>query len=153
MIIKILNYKVKIDKEDYDKIKGISWFIQYPSKRNNKPYVRGNIHKNNKVIKCRLHRFILGLNSYNNDPVDHINGDTLDNRKINLRIVNSSENSLNRTSLNSNNTSGYHGVSYDKTNNCYRAYVQINKKRKFLGTFKTDKEAYIKRSCFLKGLA
>lgn len=47
---------------------------------------------------------------------DHINQNPLDNRKANLRIVTNSKNLFNR-GKNTNNTSGFKGVSWDKTRN------------------------------------
>src|SRR5690348_9287785 len=65
-----------------------------------------------KTKRIGLHRWIM------NDPeglvVDHINNDTLDNRKMNLRVVTIQQNSQNRAGVSSNNTSGYRGVRYDK---------------------------------------
>jgi len=70
--------------------------------------------------------------------VDHINGDTLDNRKSNLRIVSVQGNSLNRK-LNQNNSFGWLGVS--KTDFGYVAQIKIDGKMIGLGTFKTPEEA------------
>ena len=53
--------------------------------------------------------------------VDHINGNTLDNRKTNLREVTNSENIRNRPNINSNNTSGTPGVSFDSSCNSWTA--------------------------------
>jgi hypothetical protein len=78
------------------------------------------------IIKCPL-----------NMVVDHINGNTLDNRKSNLRIVTQLENCQNRTKLNKNNISGIPCASIKK----YGATVIIDKERKFLGTFNTIDEA------------
>jgi len=74
----------KINKEDYEKIKDYCW---YNSKRKS---VESRI--DNKLIK--LHRLITWIN--NSLIVDHINWDTLDNRRCNLRICNHSENSMNK---------------------------------------------------------
>jgi hypothetical protein len=41
--------------------------------------------------------------------IDHINGKTFDNRKNNLRVVNKSQNAMNK-GLQNNNTSGVTGV-------------------------------------------
>jgi len=47
-----------------------------------------------------------------------------------------SEQSLNRR-IQSNNSSGYKGVKFDKRRGTWSAEIQFNKKRKYLGTFKT----------------
>jgi hypothetical protein len=55
-----------------------------------------------------LHRLIAGApDGY---VVDHINHDTLDNRKSNLRVVTVSQNLRNRRGANRNSTSGQRGV-------------------------------------------
>lgn len=71
--------------------------------------------------------------------VDHINHKQYDNRKNNLRLCSSRENSLN-TSLSKNNTSGVNGVSMMK-NGKYRAYINENYKQIYLGSFDTLEEA------------
>lgn len=81
--------------------------------------------------------------------VDHINGDTLDNRRINLRICNRSENMRNRR-VNKNNKSRFKGVYpyyswYKKKDGTRRKYfcaqIFINGKNKCLGYFDTKEEA------------
>jgi hypothetical protein len=51
----------------------------------------------NQRRKQYLHRVIAGLESGDGLVVDHINGDTFDNRRENLRIVSPGENAQNRT--------------------------------------------------------
>lgn len=78
----------KIDLEDVEKCKQQKW--SYPKKTSStQKYVRA---KNTK-INISLQRYILGYDG----PlvVDHINRDTLDNRKCNLRIVTRAENLAN----------------------------------------------------------
>lgn len=70
--------------------------------------------------------------------VDHINGDTLDNRRSNLRLCTVSGNNHNRMKS-KNNTSGYKGVSWLKQNQKWRAYIKVNSKDKHLGCY-LDKE-------------
>jgi hypothetical protein len=69
--------------------------------------------------------------------VDHINGNTLDNRRsINLRLSDHRRNSGNR-GPNSNNTSGFKGVSFDKESGKYSANIRDHGKQKKLGRFPT----------------
>ena len=72
--------------------------------------------------------------------VDHINGNTLDNRRVNLRLATQADN-LRNLSLKSSNTSGYKGVSYVARRDKYRAYITLNKKAKHLGYFIEPVEA------------
>ena len=85
-------FKTLIDIEDIEKIKGYCWGIRY-DKRHPKHYVE--THINNKRV--HLHRFLLDLNETftRERTVDHINGDSLDNRKSNLRICTQKENAQN----------------------------------------------------------
>ncbi len=85
-----------------------------------------------------LHRFLLspvppGI------EVDHINGDTLDNRMRNLRLASKSENGLNRHRPNKNSKSGYLGISPNRDG--WSARVQRDRRTIHLGTFRTKEEA------------
>ncbi len=54
-----------------------------------------------------MHRLILGAGA--SDEVDHVNGDTLDNRRCNLRLANDRQNARNRR-IHKNNRCGLKGV-------------------------------------------
>lgn len=76
--------------------------------------------------------------------VDHINGNGLDNRIINLRSVTESENLRNsRKSI--LNTSGFCGVYFHKPTGKWQAKIQINGKGKSLGLFFDKNEALLAR--------
>lgn len=64
--------------------------------------------------------------------IDHINLDTNDDRIANLRAATRSENSRNR-SRQSNNTSGHRGVTWDKSQQRWRAYITISGRQIELG--------------------
>lgn len=93
-----------VDDEDYEIISKTKWYAG--SRKGQDKYYAMN-------WKGRMHRFI--LKAKKNQEVDHINGNTLDNRKENLRICDSSQNKANSV-ISSRNTSGYKGVYRSKTN-------------------------------------
>lgn len=118
------------DLEDYDKIKDYCWRL------NDKGYVVANkLYKNGTI---RLSRLIMNVN--NKKVVDHISGDKLDNRKINLRICGQDKNCAN-ASLRTNNTSGVTGVSWSSRNEKWRARIKINYREILLGYFDNFEDA------------
>lgn len=87
----------------------------------------------------RLHRFLMG------DPpgafVDHRNGNTLDDRRENLRVCTPRQNGHNR-SANRSGTSGFKGVSRHKRGSgAWQASIRVDGKLIFLGRFSTAEEA------------
>ena len=94
------NY-AKVDDDMYDYLNQFNWFIQKSGHRN---YVCRQKTVNGKQEPIMMHREVLGLT----DPKvygDHINHDTLDNQKLNLRVATNSQNQANSQSFN-----GYKGV-------------------------------------------
>lgn len=85
----------------------------------------------NRTVHTRMHRSIMGLGPEDAFQVDHANGDTLDNRDGNLRVVTRAQNMMNRKA-NRGNTTGVKGVSL--VNGKYKAYIN-------LGSFDTLEEA------------
>lgn len=75
------------------------------------------------------------------NDVDHRDLDGMNNRWANLREATKAQNAAN-TAAKSNNTTGYKGVSLDKTTGRYRATIQSNGAWRWLGTFPTPEEAH-----------
>ena len=75
------------------------------------------------------------------DQIDHINGVKDDNRWINLRQANNSQNHANKARQ-KNNTSGFKGVSLDKRHQRWHAYIKKDNRRHFLGYFESREEAH-----------
>jgi len=76
-----------IDDEDYEKIKPYHWYIT-------DGYVKGYLASYPRSYKrVAMHRIIMDCSA--DKIIDHINANTLDNRKINLRICNHSQNEQN----------------------------------------------------------
>ena len=135
----------KVDDEDYDKYAIYRWHAALDSgTRNANPKYRA-VHKfyTGKVGKnIPLSRLI--INAPDGMYVDHINGDTLDNRKKNLRLCTKAENGFNR-GANKNNKSGYKGVSWVNKDKRWTAHINktINGEYKqyHIGYFLTKEEA------------
>jgi len=72
--------------------------------------------------------------------VDHINGDKLDNRRSNLRIVTRQQNRFNERPR-KGTSSKYKGVSWYKQTRRWEAYIKINGKKKRIGYFNDEIEA------------
>ncbi len=87
-----------------------------------------------------LHRII--MNPPKGLYVDHINGNRLDNRRDNLRIVTKAQNSMNSLKAHRNKkTSKYKGVFWVKQRQCFFAKIKINRKNIYLGFSKCEDEA------------
>ena len=97
--------------------------------------------KTDKTRKYLLHRLAwLYVHGEFPKQIDHINHDRMDNRLVNLRAVTNSTNSKNR-SVQSLNTSGITGVSYDKSRGRWLAQIKVDYKKIFLGRFKNKEDA------------
>ena len=127
-----------VDDIDFEYLNQFKW---YASKSSGKFYARRNLRINKKYFGCILmHRLII-KNTDSKMHTDHYNGDTLDNRKENLRICTASEN-LRNQKKHFNNKSGYKGVGkYDNNKSKFRSYITYEKKRVHIGYYNTEKEA------------
>jgi len=72
--------------------------------------------------------------------IDHINGNKLDLRMINLRACTAAENGMNRV-MSRKNTSGYKGVTWDKARKKWKAMIKINYTVYNLGRFDKKDDA------------
>jgi hypothetical protein len=88
-----------------------------------------------KVGKKLLYMHRLILNAQKEEVVDHINHDTLDNRRSNIRICTQRQNMQNSVRP-SNNTSGFKGVFFDKKYG-WRVQIRVDGRKKEIGHFQT----------------
>lgn len=117
----------KVDDEDYEWLSSWNWY------QDNHGYARSWVENQH----TRLHRLIM------NRPkgmVDHINGDKLDNRRNNLRIVTPSQNAINKK-IRRDSKTGIRGVRYRWQYGFWQARITREGKRVSLGHFKTKEEA------------
>jgi hypothetical protein len=135
--------EVIIDAENVDKVIAAGPWHLHTNYRNRLRYfthvdrVKGA--RRGKVKKIYLHRFI--MNCPSGMEVDHRNGNTLDNRKANLRICEHRQNLCNQGGR---AKSGYKGVYHN--NSSYKkpwyAKIKVNGKEIHLGSYWTKQEAF-----------
>jgi hypothetical protein len=118
--IEISGYRVLIDDEDWDRIKGYRWELDKRSACRGFNYLQTKIIFDGKGAWWSMHRMIMGVLPKDPRWVDHINHNTLDNRRENLRFASRAENVRNGK-IHVDNKCGYKGVVY--RNGFYRAYI------------------------------
>jgi hypothetical protein len=134
-----------VDDEDFERINKHGWYMSSRGYANRGRRIKRGTWKG----KIMMHREVLNLGD--DRFVDHINGDRLDNRKKNLRIVTAEQNMAN-AKIARNNTSGFKGV--NRCGKRWQSRIYYKGKRIFLGYCKTAEEAfllYIKHGQQLKG--
>lgn len=124
-------YEMIIDTEDFPKINKFNstWHIKDVDSKYGQCFKR----EKGKGRTIKAHRLI--TEAPKGQHVDHINHNTLDNRKCNLRLVSIAENQQNRLGAQSNSKSGIRGVVWNIQAGKWVARLTINKKRIHLGYF------------------
>jgi len=89
-----------------------------------------------------LHQYL--MNPSKGNYVDHINHDTLDNRRCNLRVVTPHQSNLNQN-LRLDNTSGHRGISLYERDSTWESYIHVDGKKIGLGRFKELQDAITAR--------
>lgn len=127
-----------ISNEDVEKVKLGQWVACY-DKTINGYYIRGRVGKQ----QIQLHRYITNCPKYL--QVDHINRNTLDNRRENLRTCTNQENSTNRK--NGILQKDMAGIYYNKRLKKYCLFIY----GRHIGVYKTVEEAKQAKKDFLEG--
>lgn len=131
-----------VDDELLEELSTYKWFLSSPTLYS-KQYIRTRIGSNSDV---RLHRFI--MKAKKGESIDHINHNTLDNRKCNLRFCTNQQNQWNsRTAKDKRSINGIvppKGIAYDKTRPHRPWYGKVSNRRKFYYTkgYPTMEEAH-----------
>ncbi|MGC4378281.1 MazG nucleotide pyrophosphohydrolase domain-containing protein [Fictibacillus sp. Mic-4] len=125
-----------VDDEDFEKLNCFKWHYALG-------YARRNIRLSNGKRKIIfMHRVI--ANTPDDMVTDHINGNTLDNRKINLRNVTKIQNTWNARKT-ASAKSNFKGVQYHKRTEDifgkWKARIQVNKRTINLGYFHSEIQA------------
>lgn len=127
---------VIVDAADYEWLSQWKWHALNNHGRG-RYAIRGEKAEDGKQVTVYMHRLIMSAGK--GILVDHINGDGLDNRRINLRLATRHENMRNQHNQRSN--SGYRGVSWHRTRKKWGARIRYANKLWHLGWFDDPKEA------------
>lgn len=125
-------YHTVIDVADSEAVSHFKW--QYVG-----GYAGRQVQRSGKKYQIYLHRVL--LNAPDGSPVDHINHNTLDNRRTNLRVVTQSENVAHRAGAQRNSASGVLNVHFNARKGKYEAQIQREGKRSHLGYFDDIEQA------------
>ncbi len=127
-----------VDPKDYEQLNKHKWHLQrtrqmfYAVRR-----AKGHERANGSVVW--MHRSILpppeGM------CIDHINNNSLDNRKANLRFATPAQNARNRRKMAVKTSSKYKGVSYHAGQRKWCAAIRVNGQYKYFGLFQNESDA------------
>lgn len=126
-----------VDDEDYDQLMKHSWYARV--KQSGKAYAIRNIQVNKHAKPMPMH--VQLMTPPDGMIVDHIDGNTLNNTRANLRIVTWKENCFNKRPQKTQLYSKFKGVTYHKADGYWWARITANSKTHSLGYFKTETEA------------
>lgn len=127
-------YEAVIDAVDAPLVSASNWSAALDK---GQPYARRGVRTGGPLS---MHRLIVGAKM--GEMVDHKDGNGLNNRRSNLRIVSAIENAWN-VKRKANNTSGFKGVYWNCHHNRWVASISIRGKRIYLGHFKTPESAHV----------
>lgn len=132
-----------IDEEDYARISKHKWCCHKMGMVSKRFYAsrseKYTVNKSRPTIL--MHREILGLYMGREPQVDHINGNSLDNRKCNLRIMTQVENSMAKRIRSPRYLSKYRGVTLQRRSGKWIARAGGNGVKKHIGVYESEIEA------------
>lgn len=146
-VVKIIlnENEILINRKYLPLFSNFSWYVETGKGQTN--YLRANVKYNGKKRTIFFHQLILGI--YDDLEIDHFNGNGLDNRIENLRIVTHQENQNNQRKRKTKTSSKYIGVHFCKTQNKWVAMSTYKNKTKNIGRFENEVEAAIAYNNYL----
>lgn len=124
------------DWADWPTVRGYWWRLT--TSRGSTQYAQAHSSHDTKT-RHRITMHGLIMQPPDGASVDHINGDGLDNRRANLRVVTHQQNTWNQRGHGGG--SKFKGVSFRKDTAVWRAYLTVDGKRKWLGAFASEIDA------------
>ena len=133
--------KFLVDDDTYAFLHNLTWSTHRDGPRK---YALSNFRTGGGVRRTiRLHRIV--TSAPRGMVVDHINGDTQDNRRENLRICTQTENLSHRVRLPKHNKTGVIGVDWNVKLKKWKARINHNNKYVYLGLYANFDDAVAAR--------
>jgi len=125
-----------VEPRDYYSLRHFKWFVHGNG---------SNLYAARSALTDDLRSRIIFLHRQLMSPpaglvVDHLNCDSLDNRRANLRVVTQAVNMRNRRKR-KNTSSRYIGVHFDKQRNKWSVHIRYNGRKIWLGRFDSELDA------------
>jgi hypothetical protein len=125
-------YAAVIDAADLAKVVRISWRAHVDE--DGRVYAIAHKPGSGKRGKSvPLHRFI--VDAQPGQIVDHRDGDTLNDRRLNLRVCHNTQNIRNQRAHINKRTSKLKGVYFERDRGLFRAQIMVNRRKINLGSF------------------
>lgn len=133
---------VLVDEDDHDRLAAYAWHAMrnpvgcvYAFRQ-----VRWTEDGVRRIQTLYMHREVLGITDRRVE-VDHIDGQTLDNRRANLRTCTHGQNQRNYRRRKGGFSSQFKGVTWDKSRSLWVVKIKVNRKNVHLGRFADEVSA------------
>ena len=127
-----------VDDDDYEKLRQYNWSYH------GRGYAARGFHKDGKLVIVKMHQAVMGKTP-EGYVIDHINGNKLDNRKTNLRLVTIQQNTFNSSArqmvAGKPCRSRYKGVHWRDERGKWVSRITKDGKHYYLGLFDTEVQA------------
>jgi hypothetical protein len=127
-------FETTFDHCDYETVSKYQYLAGI-KKHTGIPHIKCRIDINNKKSYRYIHQIIMDT-CVSGDLVDHVSGNTMDNRRVNLRLVSFRENAINRKSK-----QGMRGVYLTKNKKKYFSKIVHMGEQYYLGQFDSHEKA------------
>lgn len=137
-VIKLNRGYVEVDDDDYYLVSAYTWTAWTPTGRT-VTYAVSGLNQGRGASVVTMHRFI--MEAEKGYQVDHKDGNGLNNRRSNLRIVTPVEQAMNKGVQRGKLYSQYKGVTWHHPSNKWKAQIMKDGKNYHLGYFEVEEDA------------
>ena len=126
-----------VDVEDFEQLNKYKWHCTHYSYA--KRAVSKRFDKGRRQVEVYIHKLVCPAPK--GMIVDHINRNSLDNRKVNLRAATQKQNVWNRKFIRKTGKTSYNGIRWDESREKWQVRLTINGRRKSFGYYADEIEA------------